>query len=137
MNAQVLAEVEAIKQLKSRYFRFMDQKRWDEFARLFTADCEQEWSDAPGSEPRRNRGRDAVVGFIRDSLEGIDSIHHGHDPDIVLTSPDTATGSWALHDHCTRGGELVFHGAGWYEDEYVKEGGEWKIHHTRLRARPY
>jgi len=137
VDAAQLAEIEAIKQLKSRYFRFMDQKRWDEFAGLFTADCEQEWQEAPGSAPRCNRGRDAVVAFIRDSLEGIDSIHHGHDPDIALTGPASATGVWALHDHCTRGGALVFHGAGWYEDEYRKQDGAWRIHRTRLRARPY
>ena len=137
MEARQLGEIEAIKRLKSRYFRFMDQKRWDEFAQLFTDDCEQEWRNSPESEPQRNRGRDAVVAFIRSSLDGIDSTHHGHDPDIALTSPTTATGSWALHDHCARGGEVVFHGAGWYEDEYVKEDGAWKIHRTRLRARPY
>ena len=137
MDAQQLGEIEAIKQLKARYFRLMDQKRWEEFAELFTADCEQEWRASPESEPQRNRGRDAVVAFIRASLEGLESTHHGHDPDIALTSPTTATGVWALHDHCTRDGALVFHGSGWYEDEYRKQGGAWRIHRTRLRARAY
>ena len=137
MDAQQLVEIEAIKQLKARYFRLMDQKRWGEFAQLFTTDCEQEWRASPESAPQANRGRDAVVAFIRDSLEGLDSTHHGHDPEIAITGPTTATGVWALFDHCTRDGKIVFSGAGWYEDEYVKQGGAWRIHRTRLRARPF
>ena len=137
MDAWQLGEIEAIKQLKARYFRLMDQKRWDEFAELFTADCEQEWRASPESAPQAHRGRDAVVAFIRASLEGLESTHHGHDPEISITGATTASGIWALFDHCTRDGEVVFHGAGWYEDDYVKEGGAWKIRRTRLRARPF
>ena len=137
MDAEQLVEIEQIKQLKARYFRLMDQKRWGEFAELFTADCEQEWRASPEAPAQAHRGRDAVVGFIRDSLEGIESTHHGHDPEISITGPATATGVWALFDHCTRGGEVVFSGAGWYEDEYVKRDGSWRIHRTRLRARSF
>ena len=48
MELTDLLEIEQIKQLKARYFRLMDQKRWDEFAQLFTEDCEQSWQPAPG-----------------------------------------------------------------------------------------
>jgi hypothetical protein len=137
VDAWQLGEIEAIKQLKARYFRLMDQKRWDEFAELFSADCEQEWRASPESAPQGHRGRDAVVAFIRASLEGLESTHHGHDPEIAITGATTATGIWALFDHCTRAGVVVFRGAGWYEDDYVKEGGAWKICRTRLRARPF
>jgi SnoaL-like protein len=34
MNAQGLGEIERIKQLKARYFRLLDEKRWQEWARI-------------------------------------------------------------------------------------------------------
>ncbi len=34
-----LWDIEQIKQLKARYFRFLDTKDWNSFARLFTDDC--------------------------------------------------------------------------------------------------
>ena len=36
---QQLMDIEAIKQLKARYFRFMDEKRWDEWGQVFTHDA--------------------------------------------------------------------------------------------------
>ena len=34
-----LWDIEAIKQLKARYFRYIDTKDWDAFSQLFTEDC--------------------------------------------------------------------------------------------------
>ncbi len=34
-----LADIEAIKRLKARYFRLMDQKKWDEWAMVFSTDA--------------------------------------------------------------------------------------------------
>jgi hypothetical protein len=132
-----LVEIELIKQLKARYFRLMDQGRWDEFAALFTDDCEQSWQSAPGVVAAGGRGRDGVVAFIRDSLAGMRSVHHGHMPEIELHGPARATGIWALHDVCTAKGETVFDGAGYYRDEYVKQDGRWLIRSTHLEAAPF
>ena len=38
MTPEDLVEIERIKQLKARYFQLMDQKRWDEWADVFTED---------------------------------------------------------------------------------------------------
>ena len=137
MAVEELAAIEAIKQLKARYFRLMDQGRWEEFAELFSEDCEQSWQAAPGETAAGGKGRDGVVSFIRTSLAGMRSTHHGHMPEIEITSPTSAVGIWALFDHCTAGGELVFNGAGYYRDEYVKHEGRWLIHRTRLEAEPF
>ena len=64
-----MADIEAIKQLKARYLRLLDQGQWDAFAELFTADVEQSWTPAPGEEPVGSKGRDAVVSNIRSSVE--------------------------------------------------------------------
>ena len=37
---QQLLDIEAIKQLKHRYFRLMDAKAWDELAAMFTDDAQ-------------------------------------------------------------------------------------------------
>lgn len=37
---RALLDIEEIKQLKARYFRLLDTRRWDEWAQLFTVDCE-------------------------------------------------------------------------------------------------
>ena len=137
MTPEDLVEIEQIKQLKARYFRLMDQKRWDEFAELFTEDCEQSWQAAPDQPAGGGQGREGVVAFIRQSLEGIRSVHHGHMPEIELTGPDTAVGIWALHDHCRANGEIVFDGAGYYRDEYERHDGRWLIRSTRLEAAPF
>ncbi len=48
--------------------------------------------------------------------------------------PDTATGIWALEDwSSTLQWELDIHGAAFYEDDYVKRDGEWKILRTTYK----
>ena len=39
MTAEQLTDIEAIKQLKARYFRLMDTKRWEEWGDVFTKDA--------------------------------------------------------------------------------------------------
>src|SRR5262249_22591183 len=39
LTPEDLVQIEAIKQLKYRYLRCLDQKLWDEMADVFTADC--------------------------------------------------------------------------------------------------
>jgi hypothetical protein len=137
MTLEDLVEIERIKQLKARYFRLMDTGRWEEFEALFSEDSEQSWQAAPGQSAHGGRGRAGVARFIRESLAGMRSTHHGHMPEIEITSPTTATGIWALHDICTEDGRTVFDGAGYYHDEYVKRDGQWQIRSTRLEAAPF
>ena len=57
--------------------------------------------------------------------------HKVHHPEIELTGPGTATGTWALDDVVLLTElALTVRGAAFYEDEYVKVGGEWRIKHT-------
>ena len=128
-DASKLLELEAIKQLKYRYLRCLDQKRWDELASCFTADATSSYSGGKYAFD----GRDAIMEFLRKSM-GADSFlssHTVHHPEIELTSASTARGVWALRDTVieTRA-NIVISGAAFYEDEYVKQGGEWKIRST-------
>jgi uncharacterized protein (TIGR02246 family) len=124
-----LHEIEAIKRLKYRYLRCLDQKRWDELAECFTEDARSSY----GGGRYAFAGRDAIMDFLRKSMGAPSflSSHRVHHPEIELTGPDTATGVWALEDTVieTRAG-ITIRGAAFYEDEYVKRDGAWKIRFT-------
>jgi bile-acid 7alpha-dehydratase len=123
-----LQELEAIKRLKYRYLRCLDQKRWPELATCFTPDAKSSYGDGKYSFD----GRDAIMRFLETAMpRTMLTSHRVHQPEIELTSTTTATGVWALDDVVieTKGG-FTIRGAGFYRDEYVKVGGEWKIRAT-------
>ncbi len=124
-----LDEIEAIKRLKYRYMRCIDEKLWDELASCFTEDATTSYGDGRYSFT----GRDAIMSFLSQAMgrPGFVSSHRVHHPEITLTSPTAATGIWALEDYVidTDHGTTL-HGAAFYRDEYVKAGGEWLIRHT-------
>ena len=88
-------DVEAIKQLKARYFRTMDTKDWAGLRQVFTDDVVMDTTDSGGSVVM---GADVFVVFLQQTLAEAVTVHHGHTPEITLTSSTTATGVWALHD---------------------------------------
>lgn len=124
-----MAEIEAIKQLKYRYFRCLDSKKWTDLAECFTADA-RTWYD---SGKYSFDGIEAIMKFLRDSLSdpNIISLHHGHHPEIAITSADSATGIWYLEDrlYFTEQNMMLW-GAAFYEDEYAKIDGRWRIKAT-------
>ena len=70
------------------------------------------------------------------------TVHHGHMPEITLTSATTATSVWAMFDWVdwsqSATPERTFQGYGHYHEEYEKGAdGRWRIkrlHLTRLRV---
>ena len=137
---QRLLDIEEIKRLKARYFRTLDQQRWDEFAEVFSADAHLEVPEGAVDE----RGRDAVVASVSGVLRGVRTVHHGHMPEIEITGPDTARGIWAMFDYVefpvVEGADRFgLQGYGHYAEEYVREDGQWRISHlhlSRLRVDP-
>jgi hypothetical protein len=124
-----LEEIEAIKRLKYKYFRCLDRKQWDEMAETFTEDAVSSYD----SGKYAFEGRDAIMAFLRDALGGSNAIsrHHGHHPEIELTSPTTARGVWYLEDYVIfKDSNTALSGAGFYTDEYAKVGGHWLIRST-------
>lgn len=122
-------DTEAIKQLKARYFRTMDTKDWDGMRRVFTDDVVMDTSSSGGGVIT---GADAFMAFLSETLAGVVTVHHGHMPEIALTSPTTATGIWALHDLLVwpNGRRLV--GYGHYHETYERVGDEWRIASSKL-----
>jgi hypothetical protein len=137
---QELLDLEAIRALKARYFRLMDDQGWDEMLELFTPDF-LFWSNSKlgpttsGDEPTAV-GPVAFVERVKGVMTGCVTVHHGHNPEIRLTGPDAAVGSWAVADvidHPTDA-DRRFTGAARYEDEYERsDDGAWRIKRARLR----
>ena len=123
--------IEAIKQLKARYFRLMDTKQWDAYRQVFTDDMAFyfESQDAPIAT-----SGDEFVAFVRSRLATALTVHHGHMPEIELTSPDSARGVWAMSDWVDDPDQhRAFQGFGHYHEEYRRgEDGRWRISRLRL-----
>ena len=76
-------DIEAIKQLKARYFRTMDTKDWAGMRQVFTDDVVMDTTDSGGGVVN---GADAFVAFLQETLAGAVTVHHGHMPEVRLTS---------------------------------------------------
>jgi len=126
---QILEDIESIKKLKAKYWRCLDKKLWDEMEDVFTEDAT---GDYGYGEPVK--GRKAVIQSIKDSLarESAVTFHAGHPPEIEITSDTTATGIWPLQDYVALGSDFKMVGYGHYEDEYVKESGQWRKKSVKL-----
>ena len=124
-----LIAIEEIKRLKYKYVRCLDQKRWNEIAECFVPEAVASY----GGGAWAFEGRDAILEFLRSSMgsQQFLSAHRVGQPEIDVTGPDTATGTWALMDLVL---QLEFgvdvRGAAFYEDTYVKVDGGWKIKST-------
>jgi len=130
MDAATLAEIEAIKQLKARYFRLLDTKQWDAWRELFSDDFTGEVQGGEMHEPIQFASREELVATNRKLLATATTVHHGHMPEITLTGPASATGIWAMMDLVRLG--AGFRGYGHYHEQYVKQAGAWRIQRLRL-----
>ena len=61
MTPEDLVEIELIRQLKARYFHFMDQKRWDEWEQVF---CEDVVIDTTQDGPDVLHGRAVFRAYL-------------------------------------------------------------------------
>jgi ketosteroid isomerase-like protein len=132
MTPDDLIELEAIKAVKYRYLRAVDTRDWELLAGTLTEDA----TAAYASGKLRYDGRDAIVGFLRDSMPPAEMLtsHRVHHPEIELTSSTTATARWALDDVVIfPNSNLALRGAAYYDDGYRKVGGQWLISHTGYR----
>ena len=76
---QMLLDIEAIKQLKARYFRYVDTKQWDDLKALFTSDAR--FSVDGGSGHYEWDAPEEFIAHVSKSLGGAAvSVHQGHPP---------------------------------------------------------
>ncbi len=140
--ADRLVAIEEIRQLKARYFRYIDQKDWESWRALFAADFVAEGQVV---------GPDGMIKHIQENglYDRVGTVFHGHMPEIDILSPTTARGIWAAdfrlyyppgQPYPTTGKEAVLlgkssHTYAHYYETYVKVDGNWKLQSMDIKLR--
>lgn len=134
-----LTIIDAIQQLKARYFRTLDCKDWSGYEAVFTPDLVADMRDANGQrdEAQLIHGAARFVADLAPMLQDVVTVHHGHTPEIDVLSENEATGIWAMEDKLWPGPDspLPFrymHGYGHYHERYRFREGVWRISEIRL-----
>jgi SnoaL-like domain len=135
-DIEKLLTIEAIKRVKSKYFYGLDHKDWSLWRReVFAADARMDIPEAS----IEIAGVENIIAWVSERTADQVSVHHGHMPDIELTSDDTAAGVWAMEDrlyrtkgHPLADGSTYLHGFGHYHETYVRTSVGWRLASTRL-----
>ncbi|MDT3445410.1 MULTISPECIES: NAD(P)-binding domain-containing protein [unclassified Pseudofrankia] len=131
-SVQALWDIEQIKQLKARYFRYLDLKDWDAFRDLFTADCKHY---LPIEGEKRFQLNEEYFESTIPMLDNGVTTHHGHMPEITLLGDTEAEGVWSMFDYVQLDGpqgRLSIKGYGHYIETYRKcPDGQWRISSKR------
>lgn len=124
---RILEDIEAIKNLKARYWRSVDLQQWDNLADCYTEDVV--FDDAHFG---KMEGRSYIVKVLKRAMKNVKTVHQGHNSEIEILDDTTARGRWTLNDRVATSDRVVMTGYGIYEDTYLKVGGSWKIKYSKL-----
>ncbi|MDX6198519.1 MAG: hypothetical protein QOJ79_1670 [Actinomycetota bacterium] len=130
-SLQQLSDLRACEQLKYRYCRLLDQKRFDELGELLVEDCTVSY----GGGAITLQGRADVTAYLHKAMGGtrILTSHIVSHPEIEVDG-DAATASWVLHDVVILQHQgMAIRGASYYDDRYVRTAAGWRIAHTGYR----
>ena len=138
-QVEKLLAIEEIKRVKARYYRTLDTKDWDGFGDVFAPDAvmdmRSEMRDGVTAGEGVTSGNREIAAFVKAAVDVVTTVHHGHMPEIELTSDTTANVIWAMEDKLRwpDGYPLkTMHGYGHYHETYEKVAGEWRIKTLRL-----
>lgn len=131
-------DFEEIRNLKADYFRHLDAKNWPGLRSLFHADA------TFGGFPFDTEDADDFVHSVSGFLHDVDSVHQGFMPRLAAISDGAIRGVWSMHDYLLwprdsrdyRGARIPglygIRGCGFYEEEYRRLNGRWRISVMRL-----
>lgn len=121
-----LEDIESIRNLQSRYQRFLDTRDFENLCGCLAPDVVSSYDGGRMSYS----GREQVIGFLRRVMTlDMPSSHLIHGGEIDLSDDgSSARAKWYLEDHLLHKKFLVkLHGAAIYDVEYVKSEGRWQI----------
>ena len=138
---RVLEDIEEIKQIQIRYVNALTTTDWDDLVDCFSENAFVDLSDG-------FRGKEEIAVFYKGEItwthigkEGNYLVHP-----VISVDGDKAKGSWLLYTLFSRPHTLQVKGMpaarkapdwmhGFYEMEYVRENGKWKISMLKWRQR--
>lgn len=133
-RVRVTEDINEIKQLQWSYINALMTTRWDDVIECF---AENALIDVYRHEPVS--GKAAITKWFKDELS---KTHAGKEGDIVIhpiidVEGDAAKGSWLLYMmyFYPRTGQSLFWVQGFYDMDYVRENGRWKIKVMRWTER--
>ena len=131
-----LNDIEDIKQLKARYCRLIDQKKWKELEADFVTEATIEISGAPGGadDTQQFNSAHAFIEGLQQLMGPLVSVHQVHAPEIEILDAGNAQGTWTISDRLVfPDGKLkVLHGWGIYHETYKKISGSWHFASVKL-----
>ena len=92
------SDYEEIRNLKARYFRYLDTRRWQDLRGLLTDDFT---GDFGASDEEQFASPEAFIEGLQRNLKDATTVHHGHMPEIEVQNADQAS---ALSPHPTQAG---------------------------------
>jgi hypothetical protein len=142
---EAMQAVEAIKQVKAKYFRGVDTGDAELVRSVLADDCVLDYMGCC-TDPKsgrdflpamnvvmRGRASWASAGL---QAAGIVGVHHGHNCEITLGSDTEASAIWSMTDrlYMPAGAPYaLMTGFGYYHETYVKIGDSWKIRTIRIQ----
>ena len=135
-DVERLLAIHEISHLKARYFRCMDTKDWAGFEAVFSPDAMVDYSPPGGSQKEWTaKGAANIVALVKNVVAPAITVHHGHMPEIEVTSSTTAHGIWSMEDLIwwpEGSRRKTLRGLGHYHESYEKIGHRWLIKTLKL-----
>lgn len=122
---QELLEKDAIRRVKARYCRLLDEKAWDEWAALFAEDASMTTGGGTVA------GRAEIQKMVQGAMQGIPSSHQTFNAEIDLLDWETATAIWGAMFIQSKGRTT---GVGYYYDTLRKVDDQWLLSSVDLRT---
>ena len=139
---RTLEDIEEIKQLQARYVDCLTKIDWDGLVDCFAENGVVDLSEGA-------KGKEEIAKFFKEEIAlthiGMEGVYVLHP--IISVDGNKAKGSWILHTMFSQPHKIQIRPAttadedapdwmqGYYEMEYVRENGKWKISLLRWRRR--
>lgn len=120
-----LEDIDAIEALKLAYWRAIDRKTPEALLAILAEDVVIDFEGMPPCPDRA-----AFLAVVRPQAARTDTfhMHHGKNPVVTLTGPDSAEGVWDIfYSGTDTTARTLVQMAGQYRDSYARRGGRWWI----------